>query len=116
MLQLDKETFEKVPLAGDKHGTVRVAGTRVTLESLVALFDHGATAEQIAHSFPGLKLDDIYAVITYCLRHEGHVRQYLDEQEQHSDEVRQRLDAEFPDRGIRERLLKKKRESQQSGS
>ncbi len=46
---------------------MRVAGTRVTLETVVAAFCHGATAEQIAHDYP-LELADIYAVITFYLR------------------------------------------------
>jgi hypothetical protein len=42
------ETIERVPIHTDGDGVVRVAGTRVTLDTIVAAFDAGATAEEIA--------------------------------------------------------------------
>ena len=42
------ETFERVPIHTDADGVVRVAGTRVTLDTIVAAFDAGAAAEEIA--------------------------------------------------------------------
>ena len=51
------ETIEPVPIHTDADGIVRVAGTRVTLDTIVAAFDAGATAEEIAQAvllhFPG---------------------------------------------------------------
>jgi hypothetical protein len=38
------DSVESVPLAMDADGVVRVARTRVTLETLVAAFQDGATA------------------------------------------------------------------------
>lgn len=110
MLETLKETYERVPLAADKHGTVRVAGTRVTLESVVALFEGGARAEGIVQSLPGLQLDDIYAVITYYLRHREEVRAYLESQDRAADEIQQRLAADPRHGEVRKRLLTAKRE------
>jgi uncharacterized protein (DUF433 family) len=59
---------QPLPLQTDADGVVRVAGTRVTLDTIVAAFKKGATAEQIAHGYPVLTLVDIYAVITFYLR------------------------------------------------
>jgi hypothetical protein len=39
------EAIERVPIHTDVDGVVRVAGTRVTLDTMVAAFDAGATAE-----------------------------------------------------------------------
>ena len=64
---------EIVPLHTDADGVVRVGGTRVTLETLVAAFDRGSTAEEICEDFPGLELGDVYAVLTYTLRHRSEV-------------------------------------------
>ena len=50
-----------------------MAGTRVSLDIVVAAFHAGATAEEIARDYPSLRLADIYAVITYYLRHEVEV-------------------------------------------
>jgi uncharacterized protein (DUF433 family) len=56
---------QPVPLTLDKDGTVRITGSRVTLDSVIHAFQHGATAEQIQDSFPSLDLGDIYATIAY---------------------------------------------------
>jgi uncharacterized protein (DUF433 family) len=60
--------IEPVPLATDAGSVVRVGGTRVTLDTVVTAFEEGATAEEIVHQYPSLKLADIYAVIGYYLR------------------------------------------------
>ena len=41
------ETTERVPIQTGVDGVVRVAGTRVTLDTLVAACDAGGTAEEI---------------------------------------------------------------------
>jgi hypothetical protein len=47
------ETIERVPIHTDADGVVRVAGTRVTLDTIVVAFEAGATAEEIVqHSTP----------------------------------------------------------------
>lgn len=45
------ETIERVPIHTDADGVVRVAGTRVTLDTIVGAFDTGATAEDIAQQY-----------------------------------------------------------------
>jgi uncharacterized protein (DUF433 family) len=51
----------------DADGAVRVAGTRVTLDTIVAAFDAGATAEEIAQHYSSISLADVYSVIaTTC--------------------------------------------------
>jgi predicted nuclease of predicted toxin-antitoxin system len=45
------------PLHEDE-GIIRVIGTRVTLESIVAVFDRGGAPEEIAQSFPSVRLAD----------------------------------------------------------
>ena len=63
------ETIERVPIHTDADGVVRVAGTRVTLDTIVGAFEAGATAEEIAQRYPTVPLVDVYSVITYYLRH-----------------------------------------------
>ena len=45
---------EPVPLQSSEDGVVRVAGTRVTLDTVVSAFDEGATAEEIVEQYPAL--------------------------------------------------------------
>ena len=58
------ETIERVPIQTDTDGVVRVAGTRVTLDTIVGASDAGATAEEIAQ-YSSVPLADVYSVITY---------------------------------------------------
>lgn len=103
------ETVERVPIQTDADGVVRVAGTRVTLDTLVAAFDAGATAEEIAQQYPSVALADVYSVITYYLRHQSDVYAYLQKRQQQAATVRQENERRFPPSGVRERLLARRR-------
>jgi uncharacterized protein (DUF433 family) len=101
---------EPVPLRIDADGVVRVVGSRVTLDTIIAAFDEGATPEQIMQDYSSLDLMDIYAVIAYSLRHRPEVDVYLRERARQAEEVREQVAARFDQRGLRERLLARRRE------
>jgi uncharacterized protein (DUF433 family) len=103
------ETIERVPIHTDTDGVVRVAATRVTLDTIVAAFDAGATAEEIAQQYPTVPLVDVYSVITYYLRHKPEVDAYLKEREVLAEQVREEVERRFPSTGIRERLLARRK-------
>jgi len=63
-------------------GFYRVAGTRVSLDSIVYAFVSGQSAESIAQSFPVLTLEQVYGAITFYLAHRDEVDRYLEAQEQ----------------------------------
>ena len=42
-----------VPLEMDRERVLRVSGTRVTLDTVIASFDRGATPGEIASQYPG---------------------------------------------------------------
>ncbi len=116
MRDLHDNPTETIPLAADSHGTIRVGGTRVTLDSLVSAFELGATPEQIVHMYPTVSLDDAYAVITYYLRHRNEVKAHLEEEAKAADALQAGIEARFPTDGIRQRLLARRRkESAPSG-
>ena len=104
-LLLDREVRERVPLVADERGMVRVSGTRVPLEIVVDAFNQGDSAEEIAAAYSSLALPDVYAVLTYYLRHRDAVDAYVNARRQEADALRARLPAEFGTQGIRERLL-----------
>lgn len=54
-----------------------VAGTRVSLDSIVYAFLAAQSAEAIAQAFPVLTLEQVYGAITYYLAHRGEVGRYL---------------------------------------
>ena len=88
------ETTQTVPLTLIEDGTIRITGSRVSLDSIVHHFKLGATPEQIAHKFPSLQLAYIYAAITYYLNHREAVEEYLRQQEAEGDAIQQRLEAD----------------------
>lgn len=100
---------ELVPLHRDTHGVLRVGGTRVTLDTVVAAFETGASAEEIADDYP-LRLDDVYAVITYYLRHRDELRTYLEDRRRYAAAVRREHQERFDHRGLRDKLLARLRD------
>ncbi len=51
--------IEPAPIETDAHGAVRVAKTRVTLDTVVTAFLDGCTPAEIAEQYPSLQLPDI---------------------------------------------------------
>jgi hypothetical protein len=45
-------TTEIIPLTADAHGVLRIGHTRVTLDTVLAAFAEGATAEEIVQQYP----------------------------------------------------------------
>jgi uncharacterized protein (DUF433 family) len=61
----------------DDHGVLRVGDTRVMLDSVVAAFHLGHSAETIAQQYPALQLEEVYGAIAYYLANQADVDQYL---------------------------------------
>ena len=68
---------DPLPIDVAPDGVLRVAGSRVTVDSIYAAFQEGASAEEIQLRYDSIPLADIYAVIAYCLRHSDEVAEYL---------------------------------------
>lgn len=103
---------ETAPLIVNHDGVVQVGGTRVTLDTLVAVFKQGATAEEIVHRYPPLKLGDVYASIAFYLNHQEDVETYLSQRQQQAQEIRQMNQSRFDPQALRDRLLSRKVERQ----
>ncbi|MGB5631447.1 MAG: DUF433 domain-containing protein [Waterburya sp.] len=104
--------LEPAPIETDAHGVVRVAKTRVTLDTVVTAFLEGCTPEEIKEQYPSLQLADIYLVIGYYLRNQDEVDNYLAERQRQSDLIRQETEQRFNPVGIRDRLLARQNRSQ----
>jgi uncharacterized protein (DUF433 family) len=96
---------DPVPLRVDDDGAIRVGGTRVTLDTLVAAYRNGATPEEIAEQYPALRLDDVYSAIGYVLRHGQQVGEYLRKRLVAAEQVEEQNEARWPSQGIRDRLM-----------
>lgn len=93
---------------------VLVGQTRVTLDTVVAIFKQGKTAEEIVHRYPVLRLADVYATIAFYLKHQQMVESYLAERQTQSASVRKMNETRLDPKGIRDRLLTHKREQNAS--
>jgi uncharacterized protein (DUF433 family) len=89
----------------DADGVIKVGGTRVTLQTVVAAFRRGATPEEIVDKYPVLSLTDVYLVIGYYLSHRDEVDEYIAEQKALAAQVRAENEARFDPVGVRARLL-----------
>jgi len=96
--------IDEIPLAKDAHGVYRVGGTRVTLDLVVRAFNRGATAEEIVQKFEALKLQDVYQVIGYYLKHENELSEYLEARAAAEESLRSDH-PEWSPQGLRDRLL-----------
>src|SRR5947209_19468777 len=96
---------EPLPLHTDAEGVIRVGGTRVTLDTLVAAFRDGATAETIADQYPSLSLGDVYTALGYYLRHQAELDLYLQSRRGQAGQVREENEKRFSPLVIRNRLL-----------
>jgi len=105
---------EAPPLHEDPHGVIRVGRTRVTLESIVSLFEQGASAEEIGLRYDVLDLPDIYATLSYVLGHPGEVQAYLHRARESSSAARRDAERRSPTAQIRKRLMsaQKRRDDQ----
>jgi len=90
---------EYVPLAVGGGGVAYVGGTRVTLDTLVTAYEQGASPEEIVSRYTTLELADVYAIVTYYLRHREEVEEYLSRRRQRRS-ARRTSDA-FPPKGIK---------------
>lgn len=99
---------DPTPLNTNAEGAILVGQTRVTLATVIAAFQQGATAEEIASRYPSLRLADIYGAIAFYLNHQAEVEAYLQQQQQESQETRNRNESRFNSQALRNRLLARK--------
>lgn len=96
---------ESAPLQANADGVFLIGATRVTLDTVVAVFNQGATAEEIAYRYPSLKLADVYATIAFYLNHQQEVEAYLQQRQQQTQQVRELNQSQFNPQALRDRLL-----------
>ncbi len=61
----------------ERNGSYYVAGTRVSLDSIVHAFHRGESPETICQNFELLQLEEVYGAIAYYLANQADVEAYL---------------------------------------
>ncbi len=85
---------------------IRIAGTRVGIETVLRDYREGASPEEIVLRYPTLSLEQVHATITYYLANRAKIETYLTRVQQQQEEAwleQQRQPSEFV-RSLRERL------------
>ena len=103
------EKTQAVPLSEREDGSIHLTRSRVTLDTLVACYQQGDSAEEIAEAYPSLTLGQIYGVIAYYLERQDSVHDYLRRRETSAKEIRAGIESEFPTTGLRARLLARRK-------
>ncbi len=98
---------EPSPLRVDEGGAIRVGKTRISLDLIVEQYENGMTPEDRIRMYDTLVLADVYAVITYYLRHPDEVRAYLKRRAEEAEALRAKIERERP-RISREELLSRR--------
>ena len=84
-----------LPLKMDEHGVIRVSGTRVTLDTVIACYHQGDSPEAIHEGFDVLPLNDIYTVIAYYLAHRDELDAYSKRGHEEAERLRQEWETSY---------------------
>lgn len=93
------------PLALDADQVIRIGRTRVTLDTVIATFLEGATAEEIAEDYSSLELADIYLVLGFYLRHKAIVDRYVEQRHQLGAAIEKDVRESNKNGSLREKLM-----------
>ena len=75
-----------------EHGW-RIAGSRVSLDSIVQAYWEGQSPEAIIDDFPTLGLEQVHGAIAYYLRHRATIDSYLETQQARWEQFRRESEA-----------------------
>lgn len=76
---------------GQQRIAYRVAGSRVSLDSVVINWLNGESAESIAQNFDSLSLEQVYGAIAFYLANRELIDEYLRQNEIEFDKLREQL-------------------------
>jgi len=104
---MEQFDFTDSPLHQDGRGVIRVIGSRITLDTLVHIYQRGDTLEEIHEGFPSLSLEQIKGVIAWYLNHTAEANEYLAIGETKAEELRKEIENDPRHKELRE-LLKRR--------
>jgi uncharacterized protein (DUF433 family) len=90
----------------ERNGNYYVAGTRISLDSIVHAFRRGESPETICQNFELLRLEEVYGAIAYYLANQAAIDAYLASQSEKWAEGKRNsepLPANLPERLARAR-------------
>ena len=91
-----------------RNGNYYIAGTRISLDSIVHAFRRGESPETICQNFELLRLEEVYGAIAYYLANQADIDSYLTHRSEQWAEGRR--DTEPLPASLRERLMRAREE------
>jgi uncharacterized protein (DUF433 family) len=79
--------FPNSPYLAEEDGALRIKGTRVGLEPIVAGFQEGESPEKIAEGFPTVTLAQVYGAIAYYLDNKQLIEEWMAESQRELDQI-----------------------------
>ncbi|MBW3623606.1 MAG: DUF433 domain-containing protein [Armatimonadetes bacterium] len=73
----------------ERENALWIAGTRVSLDSIVYAYREGRSPENIVHHYPAVTLEQVYGAIAFYLSHQDEIDAYLKDGEVQSETLRQ---------------------------
>jgi len=95
-----------IPLNYDDRGTIRVKGSRVRLDTIVARMQVGDTPEEIHEGFPSVTLAQINTILDWYHNNQVEADEYLMEQDAEAEKIRQEIESQPGYMALREKLLR----------
>jgi len=89
--------FPPSPYIDVHYGGLYVAGSGVSLDTVVVRFQEGASPERIVESFPTLKLSQVYGAIAYYLENEDSIGTYMLESQRRLEAIAPPLSQSSPE-------------------
>jgi uncharacterized protein (DUF433 family) len=115
VLRIIKEEFAMAKdYIEQRSGAYLIAGTRVSLDSVVHAFLRGESPEGIAESFPALTLEQILGALAFYLGNRDRVDQYLRQGTEDFERLRQRARQNNP--GLYARLTDARQRTNRPGA
>jgi uncharacterized protein (DUF433 family) len=96
-------------LREDGDGNLRIAHSRIILDSLVADLDGGAAATATVSGFARLSPEEVRAALEHYLAHRHELDSYLRRQANERRAARAEAERRFPPTSIRARLIARRR-------
>jgi uncharacterized protein (DUF433 family) len=76
---------------GEPRIAYRIAGTRISLDSVVYAWHRGESPESIVDSYPSLTLEQVHGALAFYLANREHIDEYLQQAKVDGEKLRVRL-------------------------
>lgn len=83
---------------------IKVKGTRIPIDTIIAAYHRGDTVAEIDSGFPTIGLSNIYAILSYYLDNQPMIDAYIERGEKFAEEMRAKWEALYPPDNLWERL------------